>query len=194
MLKWDSENLKGQWIQLEPLHESHQEELYDAAQNELIWTYNSSSAYQDQFQKWFDAALHKSKTNEHIPFVVRCLRDKKMVGSTRFYDIDFNHGRLAIGYTWTIPEVWGTSVNPECKLLLLKMAFEMLKVNRVEFYTDSRNTRSRAAILKLGATEEGLLRSHMVLKDGYLRNTIVFSILKTEWINIKAVLEKRINN
>lgn len=192
MLNIQPITLKGSWVQLEPLNESHKNELYDAAQDEAIWTYNSSKAFGDRFYRWFDKAIHCFQRQEHLPFIVRRLSDKKMIGSTRYYDINSEHHRLTIGYTWYIPEVWGTYVNPECKFLLLKFAFEDSQINRVEFVTDSRNSRSRAAIKKLGAVEEGLLRHHMILEDGFIRDTVMFSIVKPDWPQIKSRLQSRL--
>ena len=129
---------------------------------------------------------------QHLPFVVRRLADKKIIGSTRYYDINIEHQRLTIGYTWYVLEAWGTYVNPECKFLLLAFVFEELKMNRVEFVTDSRNLRSRAAIKKLGATEEGVLRHHMVLDDGFIRDSVIFSIVKLDWEKVKLTLQSRL--
>jgi N-acetyltransferase len=123
---------------------------------------------------------------------VRTLLDNKIVGSTRFYEIHPDHQRLAIGYTWYTPNVWGTTVNPECKLLLLRYAFDILRANRIEFFIDARNDRSRAAIQKLGATQEGILRKHIVLDDHFVRDTVVYSILKDEWPTVLSNLEKRL--
>jgi len=170
--------LKGSWVQLEPLNESHKNELYSAAQDESIWAYNSTKAYGEDFYRWFNKAMECFQSHQHFPFVVRRLSDAKIIGSTRYYDINPEHHRLSIGYTWYVPEAWGGSVNPECKFLLLKFAFENLQVNRVEFAIDSRNTRSRAAVKKIGATEEGVLRHHLILEDGFIRDTVVFSIIK----------------
>lgn len=188
------EVLKGNWIQLEPLNDSHRDELYAVAQDESIWTYNSSKAFGDRFYRWFDKAVKCLQAEQHLPFVVRRISDKKLIGSTRYYDINSENHRLTIGYTWYIPEVWGSCVNPECKYLLLKYAFEELQANRVEFVTDSRNSRSRAAIKKIGATEEGILRHHMILEDGFIRDTVIFSITKPEWPTIKLNLEIRLKN
>lgn len=192
MLNIQSTTLRGFWIQLEPLNESHKNELYAAAQNEVIWTYNSSKAFGERFYNWFDKAIKCFQNQQHLPYVVRRLSDSKIIGSTRYYDIIREHHRLTIGYTWYIPEVWGTYVNPECKFLLLKFAFEDLQVNRVEFVTDSRNARSRAAIKKLGAIEEGILRHHMILDDGFVRDTVIFSIIKPDWPQIKYLLKTRL--
>lgn len=182
--------LLGSLVQLEPLNESHKNELYNAAQDESIWTYNSSKAFGEGFYRWFNKAITAST---HLPFIVRRITDKRIIGSTRYYDINPEHHRLTIGYTWYIPETWGTYVNPECKLLLLKFAFEDAKANRVEFVTDSRNSRSRAAIKKLGAVEEGVLRHHMILEDGFIRDTVIFSITKLDWPQVKSTLQSRLD-
>src|SRR5581483_12426 len=99
---------------------------------------------------------------------------------------------LSIGYTWFTPDTWGSFINPECKYLLLKNAFEKLNVNRIDFMTDSRNIRARAALKKLGAVEEGLLRYHTILEDGFVRDTAVFSIIKSDWPLVKSQLEQRL--
>ena len=116
--------LIGSLVQLEPLNESHKNELYNAAQDESIWTYNGSKAFGEGFYRWFNKAITAST---HLPFIVWRISDKKIIGSTRHDDINPEHHRLTIGYTWYIPEVWGTYVNRECKLLLLKFAFEDAK-------------------------------------------------------------------
>jgi RimJ/RimL family protein N-acetyltransferase len=194
MLKFVSKKLIGQRLQLEPLDVSHQQELYDAAQDEKIWTYNGSKALGEKFYRWFDKALDGLAKKNQLPFVVRRKSDQKILGGTRFYDIDADHHRMTIGYTWYIPEVWGSYVNPESKFLLLSLAFEEMNANRIQFFMDSRNERSAAAIKKLGAQQEGIFRQHMVLEDGYLRDTIVFSIIKPEWPPVKASLQKRLEN
>lgn len=181
--------LTGSLVQLEPLDESHKNELYDAAQDESIWIYNSSKAFGEGFCRWFNKAI---STSTHLPFIVRRIADRKIIGSTRYYDINPEHHRLTLGYTWYIPEAWGTYVNPECKFLLLKFAFEDVQTNRVEFVTDFRNSRSRAAIKKLGATEEGVLRHHMILEDGFIRDSVIFSIIKPDWPQVKSALQSRI--
>src|SRR3990167_9296673 len=123
MLNIKPTTLKGSWVQLEPLNESHKHELYDAAQDESIWTY-TPKACGEKFARWFEKASNAFQLGEHLPFVVKRLTDQKIVGSTRYYNINIEHRTLAIGYTWYIPEVWGSYVNPECKFLLLKYAFE----------------------------------------------------------------------
>ncbi len=171
--------LTGESIQLEPLQQVHYDILKKLSYDEKISAY--SPALKLKFDSWFNKALEKPPENKQISFIVRSLQDNSIVGSTRFYEMDVKHKRLAIGYTWIIPEIWGKGVNTQCKLLLLKYAFDVLLMNRVEFYVDARNERSRAAVKKLGAKEEGVLRKHMILEDGYVRDTVVYSILKEEW-------------
>lgn len=184
----NTQTLSGKHITLEPISETHREDLRLAAQDERIWTYNSVKGYGDKFDPWFEKAL---KTETQLAFVVRKLSDKKLIGSCRFYDISREHHRLTIGYTWYVVDAWGTTVNPECKLLLLEYAFETLGINRVELVTDARHARSRAAVKKLGAIEEGILRGHMVLEDGSYRDTVVHSIIKNEWPTVREKLEAR---
>jgi RimJ/RimL family protein N-acetyltransferase len=111
---------------------------------------------------------------------------------TRYLAVEQAHKRLEIGSTWYEPAVWGGPVNPECKLLLMQHAFETLKFHRVEYKTDLRNARSRAAILKLGAIQEGIFRKHMIMADGHVRDSVYFSIVDSDWPSVKAGLQKRL--
>jgi RimJ/RimL family protein N-acetyltransferase len=192
MLNLTQLQLSGRHVCLETLNESHRDELYAAAQDERIWTYNSSKAFGDRFDDWFNKALENLVHAKQHPFVVRRLTDNQILGSTRFYDINHAHRRLTIGYTWYVVHVWGTVVNPESKLLILSHAFDMMNINRVELIADSRNSRSRAAIKKLGAIEEGILRQHMIVEDEFVRDSVVHSIIKADWPDIKKRLESRI--
>lgn len=189
-----NENTKliGKLIQLEPLQEIHRDTLRQVSSDDKISAY--SPALKLKFDSWFDKALKKISDAGQFSFVVRNLRNDKIVGSTRFYDIYFDHKRLAIGYTWYTPDMWGTGINLDCKLLLLNCAFEELKMNRIEFFIDSRNERSRFAVKKLGATEEGMLRQHIILDDGFIRDTVVYSILKNEWPLLLAKLQEKLKN
>lgn len=184
--------LTGKLIQLEPLQEEHREYLKLLSRNEKTSAY--SPTLKLKFDGWFDKALKDTPESEQLTFIVRHLKTQDIVGSTRFYEIYFNHQRLSIGYTWYIPEVWGTGVNVDCKLLLLNHAFQELQMNRVEFDIDARNERSRCAVKKLGATEEGILRQHIILDDGHIRDTVIYSILKNEWPALSITLQNRLNN
>lgn len=185
--------LNGQFVDLEPLCEAHREELRTIVQDETIWTYFPQAANGSKFDPWFEKAWQGVSNGEQWVYVIRRKYDRKVVGSSRYYDINTKHRRLLIGYTWYIKEARGTAVNPETKQLLLACAFEQLNVNRVEFTVDSRNLNSRAAVKKLGAIEEGILRQHIILEDGYIRDTVVYSIVKSEWPAIKEKLQARLS-
>lgn len=181
--------LKGSYIWLEFLNENHRQELKKLSEDPNVSTY--SPTLRLEFDKWFNKALNQ-ENSQHLSFVVRTLTDNKIVGSTRFYDIEAEHKRLAIGYTWYIPSVWGTKVNAECKLLLLQYAFEVMGMHRIAFFVDQRNERSLAAVKKLGATLEGILRKDIILDDGYVRDTVVLSIIDSEWERIHSQLKERL--
>jgi N-acetyltransferase len=184
--------LNGRWVALEPIAEAHREPLRLAADDERIWATTIVRAAGEAFDAWFDALLAERATGRWYPFAVRTMADGSIVGSTSYLDISPKHRRLEIGATWYRPDTWGSMVNPECKLLLLTHAFEVLDVQRVAFITDVRNLHSQAAIAKLGATREGVLRSHMVSQGGRMRDSVVFSIIADEWSAIRKMLQARI--
>jgi len=128
-----------------------------------------------------------------VPFAVRHISTNRLIGSTRYTNIAPQGRCLEIGYTWYAPEYWGTGVNTECKYLLLEHAFETLGCIRVEFQVNKDNARSRAAVLRLGAVEEGVLRSRMVRRNGERIDAVFFSILDNEWPAVKARLERALN-
>jgi RimJ/RimL family protein N-acetyltransferase len=125
-------------------------------------------------------------------FVTRDRATSRIVGSTTCYVTDRRHRRIEIGFTWLAPSAQRTFVNTEAKYLQLRHCFESAGAIRVEFKTDARNARSRAAILRIGATEEGTLRSHMICWDGYRRDSVYFSITEPEWPSVRARLEERL--
>jgi RimJ/RimL family protein N-acetyltransferase len=116
----------------------------------------------------------------------------RVVGGTTYHEFSVADCRLEIGNTWHAPAVWRTAVNTECKLLLLRQAFETLGANRVQLKTDARNVRSQTAIARLGAQREGTLRAHMVMPDGFVRDSVMFSIVRAEWPGVRARLEERL--
>lgn len=183
--------LEGRFVRLEPLNERHRELLRPAAQHPEIFAV-TSSAYGAFYDPYIDNALKRSDGVHELAFVVLHKTENRHVGMTRYLNIDDTHRRLEIGSTWYQPSVWAGPVNPECKLLLMRHAFEQLGYNRVEYKTDARNARSRAAILKLGATQEGILRKHMIMADGYVRDSVLFSIIDSDWPAVKARLENRL--
>jgi steroid delta-isomerase-like uncharacterized protein len=184
--------LTGRSAQLEPLGERHREGLRAAADDERIWTHTLTDARGPEFDRWFDEALARRAAGQQFPFAVRRLADQALIGSTSFLDPAPRHGRVEIGSTWYTPAAWGTEVNPECKLLLLAHAFEALGMNRVSLCTDVRNTRSQAAIEKLGAVREGVLRAHMVTQGGRVRDSVLYSIVAGDWPRVRERLTARL--
>ena len=184
--------LTGCFVQLEPLDERHRDGLRAAADDERIWAHTLIDARGPGFDRWFDDARARLAAAQQLPFAVRRLADQALIGSTSYLDPAPQHRRVEIGSTWYVPAAWGTVVNPECKLLLLTHAFETLGMNRVQLCTDLRNTRSQAAIAKLGAVQEGVLRNHMITQGGRIRDTVVFSIVVSEWPQVKEALTARV--
>jgi RimJ/RimL family protein N-acetyltransferase len=184
--------LTGKCVQLEPLSPAHRDELRLAADDERIWQHTLLVARGPAFVEWFDEALAQQRDGRQVPFAVRELASGRLVGSTRYIDPSERHRHVEIGSTWYVPEAWGTTVNPECKLLLLRHAFDVLGMNRVSFVTDVRNERSQAAIAKLGAVREGILRSHMVTQGGRVRDSVLFSIIAAEWPQVLERLAARL--
>lgn len=181
--------LTGRFVRLEPLTEAHRDPLRLAANDPRIWEFNSVSGYGPAFDEWFANAL---AAVQRIPFAVRRLADDAIVGSTGYLDALPQHKRVEIGHTWYRPDCWGSAVNPECKLLLMTHAFEVMGVNRVSLVTDLLNKRSQAAIAKLGAVREGVLRSHAIVQGGRIRDSVMFSIIASEWPAVKERLQARL--
>lgn len=188
-IKDASFTLQGDSVELVPMELSHLDGLWKAAMPEEIWDFTASKIRsKEQMEKVVKAALAEKEKGNQFPFVVLHKQDNKIVGSTRYLDISNANKSLEIGWTWYNPEVWRTRVNTECKLLLLQFAFEEWRMNRVQFKTDSRNVRSQRAIERLGAKKEGILRQDRILLDGYIRDTVVYSIIQEEWTIIHKKL------
>ena len=183
--------LDGEFVRLEPLEERHRALLRPAAQHPEIFTV-TTSAFGPHYDPYIDLALKRSDGVHELAFAVFDKGQGRHVGMTRYLNIEEAHRKLEIGATWYEPSVWAGTVNPECKLLLMCHAFETLKFLRVEYKTDARNARSRAAILKLGATQEGTFRKHMIMADGHVRDSVYFSIVDDDWPGVKAGLQKRL--
>ena len=186
--------LEGYGVRLEPMTAGHQDALVAAAADGDVWKLwyvSVADLVAERASAYMDAALLGQARGDMLPWVVRELGTNTIVGSTRYHDIVPAIDRVEIGFTFYARAWQRTHVNTACKLLLLTHAFETWGCNRVELLTDERNTKSRQAILRLGATEEGLLRSHMVMRDGFVRNSVIFSITRAEWPQVKAgLLEK----
>jgi N-acetyltransferase len=187
------ETLSGKFVTLEQLSPSHREELRLTAADPTQFQYFRYLGGGSYFDKQFDNALSELARNERFAFAVRQNKDGKIVGSTSYYDVFPKYQRLAIGHTWYSAQARGTAVNPECKYLLFSYAFETLNYARIEIHTDTRNMHSRAAVKKLGAVEEGILRSHIPMEaENYRRDTVIYSILCNEWPQVKENLQHRL--
>ncbi|MBX7114855.1 MAG: GNAT family N-acetyltransferase [Myxococcaceae bacterium] len=186
--------MENTWVRLEPLHASHQGFLRIAADDESVWTYSPQGVGLrplENFERWWAKSLTWETTRADFPFAVFRRDSGQWVGSTRYLNFAPHDLRVEIGNTWYQANARGSVVNPACKLLMLGHAFEVLKLQRVELKCDARNVQSRNAIVKMGAREEGTLRKHMVLGDGYTRDTVYFSVLAEEWPGVRQRLEAR---
>jgi RimJ/RimL family protein N-acetyltransferase len=141
---------------------------------------------------WVTKAMHAESQGREYPFVVTQLSNGRLIGSTRYLDVQEDDRNVEIGWTWYVPDAWGGAVNPEAKYLLMRHAFEDWGAIRVALKTDIRNLHSQAAIKKLGAKYEGLLRNQRIRRDGSYRDTVIFSITDREWPAVKSRLEQRI--
>jgi len=182
--------LQGTRAKLTLLEEHHAEMLLEAAQDTPIWGVTLKGIFTlEDAEQYIGLAKKEEAAGTCIPFVIWDMVQDKIVGSTRFFDISAEHRGLEIGYTWLNPSVWRTRVNTECKYLLLREAFEQRNMIRVQLKADLRNVRSQAAIERIGGVHEGVLRNHRVLNDGYIRDTVMYSITNQEWPAVKARLE-----
>jgi RimJ/RimL family protein N-acetyltransferase len=185
--------LSGSTVILEPLATGDAAALAEAAADGELWNITVTTVPRPEaMQAWVDAALAAQAAGRELPFVIRDAAARRVLGSTRYRAIALEHRRLEIGNTWLRASAQRTAANTECKLLLMGHAFDALGCNRVEFITDVLNERSRVAILRLGATQEGVLRHHMVMPGGRVRDSAVFSLLRDEWPAAKARLLARL--
>jgi N-acetyltransferase len=184
--------MEGETVKLIPMEIGQLDHLWEAGRNQSIWEFTASKIpSKEDMKKVIEAATMERDKGTQIPFVVVNKKTDKIIGSSRYMDISKAHKSLEIGWTWYNPEYWRTGVNTETKFLLLQYAFEKLNMNRVQFCTDSRNVRSQTAIARLGASKEGVLRKHRIIADGYVRDTVVFSVIKEEWPRVKTLLQDK---
>ena len=185
--------LRGQVVRLEPLRREHVEPLYRIAlATPELFRYTSTPVNKSQLETYFAKAFGQRDAGLAYPFTLFFQETDEIIGTSRFADYRADNRNCELGYTWLSPKCQGTAVNVESKLLMLTHAFEVLDLLRIEIHSDTRNERSQAAIRALGATYEGTLRSHQVMKDGYVRDTAVFSIIHSEWDRVKAHLQARL--
>jgi RimJ/RimL family protein N-acetyltransferase len=189
----DSETcLEGAYVALEPLKHSHVDALQSAVRDGELWQlWYASVPSPDEMARYVDTAI-KAAVHGDMAFAVRSLKTQQIVGTTRFYNVEPVHKRGLIGYTWYAKSAQGTVINTEVKYLLMQYWFEVQQANAVEFRTHFFNEASRRAIERLGAKQDGILRSHQILKDGSVRDTVVYSIIANEWPAVKNNLQAKL--
>lgn len=181
--------LKGRYATLEPLARVHAKDLRRAAADGKLWQlWYTSVPAPEKTVPYINAALRMRKDLGAMPFAVRENATGEIVGCTRYFNVDALNRRLEIGHTWYATHAQRTPINTECKLLLLTHAFEKLKCIAVEFRTHWFNRASREAIVRLGAKQDGVLRNHQISADGSYRDTVVFSIIESEWPAVRRHL------
>ena len=183
--------LEGTVVRLVPMERSHLFALADVGLDPSLWALIPTPATDlDSMRRWLEEALEQQATGTALPFVTVERASGTVVGSSRFAAWAAAHRRIEIGWTWIAPPWQRSRVNTEAKFLMLRHAFEALGCQRVELKTDALNMRSRAAILRLGAREEGTFRKHMITQQGRVRDTVYFSITDEDWPEVKARLER----
>jgi len=183
--------LTGRFVRLEPMAEDHAGGLAEIGVGQDFWDfmlYGRMQSEQDMLD-WVRDILGRAARGTDLPFVVRHLASGRIAGAARYLNIAPGDRGLEIGGTWYGSDFQRTVVNTECKYLLLKHAFETLAAIRVQFKTDLRNVRSQAALSRIGAIKEGILRNHMILPDGRYRDSVYYSIIYAEWPEVKKRLE-----
>lgn len=185
--------LEGRWVRLEPLQRQHVDALAAISGDEEIWRYISMPlATHSDVATFVERALATAERGDEIPFVIIEKVTGTIVGSTRFMDIRREHRAVEIGSTWLGRAWWRTAINIESKYLLLRHLFDDVGCLRVSLKTDARNLRSQRAIERLGAVREGVLRKHMIVQNGYSRDTVYYSIIDTEWPAIRSTMERNL--
>ena len=183
-----SETLEGAVVRLEPLAPRHEEPLWAAAQDERIWRFmrTRADASREAFRRWFEY------TQSLVPFATVSIESGAPVGSTSFLNVREHDRVVEIGNTWLAPSAWGTGANVESKLLLMEHAFEREGFLRVEFKTDARNERARAALAALPAEFEGVFRKHMLVRGGERRDSAWYAVIDDDWPQVKSNLQWRL--
>jgi RimJ/RimL family protein N-acetyltransferase len=186
--------LEGLHARLEPLKKAHLAGLAEVGLDEELWRWIPTAVRtREEMVAYIETALDEQQRGVSLPFAIVEKATGRAIGSTRYGNIDRTHHRVEIGWTWVAREWQRTAMNTEAKYLLLKHAFESLGCMRVELKTDSLNEKSRAAILRIGAKEEGIFRNHMITASGRIRHSAYYSIIDSEWPEVKARLEARLS-
>lgn len=181
--------LEGNTVILVPLEMTHKEKLYEAIKSPVVWEYTWREVKTiDDLEQILTIAITHKTDGMQIPFIIKEKLSGDVLGTTRIGDIDLVNRNVEIGWTWLSPTVWRTKVNTECKYLLLQYCFEQLEVLRVQFSISGQNKRSQKAVERIGAVKEGVFRKHRVKADGTIHDNLFYSILDSEWDDVKAML------
>ncbi len=194
MSKWLTKlELEGELVKLTPLRIEHTEELAQAVKDGALWElWYTSAPKPEEVESYIRRAIAEFEEDVSLPFAVLHKSSGRIIGTSRFTSASQKNRRIEIGFTWYAWSMQRSGVNTECKYLLLKHAFETLDCIAVEFRTHWHNVRSRAAIARLGAKQDGILRNHQIDHNGIIRDTVVFSILDHEWETVKYSLEHKL--
>jgi RimJ/RimL family protein N-acetyltransferase len=185
--------LEGHGVRLEPLSPGHEKGLLEAAQDGRLWElFFTTIADPEKTKQYIEDALKGQQRGEMLPWAVRDLKSGDIVGSTRYHDIVAAADRVEIGYTWYAQRCQRTHVNTACKLLLFTYGFETVNCKVVGLRTDNFNFRSQRAIEALGAKKDGVIRHHWPRRDGSIRDTVMYSVLREEWPDVRKHLELRL--
>ena len=192
-MKFNRVPLQGNYVRLEPLSEMHTQGLCEAIADGELWKlFVTLVPHPSRIEEFVNNAYAAHQLGDGLTFATIDLATNKVAGSTRFMKANMPNKRVEIGFTFLGKSFQKTPINTEAKLLMLTHAFETLSVNRVEFLTDYLNNPSRNAILRLGAKEEGVLRNHMIMPDGRVRDSVIFSLIKNEWAGAKQNIESKL--
>ena len=193
-MHWSAPTLEGELVLLEPMSRVHEDGLWEASRDERTWTWLSvvQPGTREELRAYVGDALANADAGLELPLVTIRRADGRVVGSTRYLALRPEHRSIEIGWTWLHPDVWGTGINVEAKLLMLEHAFERLGCLRVELKTDARNERSRAAMAALPAQFEGIHRKSMLVRGGQRRDSAWYSVIDDEWPEVRANLLRRL--
>ncbi|MEK3977517.1 GNAT family protein [Psychrobacillus sp. FSL K6-2836] len=181
--------LEGNTIILVPLEMKYKERVYEAIKSPDVWKYTWRQVKTfDDIEQILSIAVQSKNDGKQLPFIIKDKLSGEVIGTTRIGEIDTANRNVEIGWTWLSPSVWRTKVNTECKFLLLQYCFEELKVLRVQFSISGQNVRSQKAVERIGAVKEGTFRKHRIKADGTIHDNIFYSIVDTEWIDVKGKL------
>lgn len=187
------EILQNDIVKLEPINPSHMDGILSAASDPRIWEHMPVELLsKESVMKYVVDGIKKREAETDFVFVIIDQSSQQIVGATSYMDISFQHKRLEIGFTWLNPNVWRTNINTNCKYLLLQYGFEQLGMQRIQIKTGHENVRSQKAIERLGAVKEGILRNHMIRKEGTIRHTVMYSIIQEEWNSVKERFEQQL--